>query len=335
MNFPPFSAFSASISTVEKRVHSSRHRDARSLRTLGVVLLSVLSLFLTACGQMSAEHSAPVIGFIGLGTIENSSRANSEKKTVAGLRDQGYEVTYIPSKKRNAQEQIVSVKNVVAQGVDALVVSPQLSNLWTDTLAPATAAKVPIIFLNREPSGFPQHLYSTALGPSYSDAGTTLAKWAQSHGYEGTTESTMLLSPPLDGTESSDFGFGWTGVFDLTFTDYDPVITTWDKDSDRRILEQAFETRGIPNLIVAQNGYLATLALDLLDERGLSVPVVAVTDNTAMTDTDKARLATCLTWDSDFSRPLGSALRTLLDGGTVAKDLTVPLEPFAPETETP
>lgn len=335
LNLAGFSQISDSIKTVEKRVHTSRWHDARSFRVLGIVLLSVVSLFLAACGQSSTKHSTPVIGFIGLGTIENSSRAQSEKKTVAGLLAQGYEVTYIPSTKRDAQEQIVAAKNVVARGVDALVVSPQLSNLWTDTLAPATAAEVPIIFLNREPSGFPQHLYSTALGPSYSDAGMTLAQWAQSHGFEGTTESTMLLSPPLDGTESSDFGFGWTGVFDLKFTDYEPVITTWDEDSDRRILEQAFETRGIPRLIVAQNGYLATLVLDLLDERGLSVPVAAVTDSTAMTDTDKARLATCLTWDSDFSRPLGSTLTTLLDGGSVAKDLAVPLETFAPGTETP
>ena len=120
----------------------------RNIKRLSVVLAMILTILAVAmCGYAEEEIDRSEI-VVGIAQIQYTSewRIAETNSMIRALNDAGYQVIYTNAQ-GDTQQQIANCEDLLARGIDYLMLSPLESNGLTSVLENAKEQGVPIILL--------------------------------------------------------------------------------------------------------------------------------------------------------------------------------------------
>jgi D-xylose transport system substrate-binding protein len=105
------------------------------------------AMMMLACGQASADANNPKIGF-SIDDLRLERWARDRDYFVAAATQLGAKV-YVQSADASEQKQIAQIENLIARGVDALVIVPYNATVLANAIREAKKAKIKVISYDR------------------------------------------------------------------------------------------------------------------------------------------------------------------------------------------
>ncbi|MCI1936365.1 MAG: substrate-binding domain-containing protein [Bifidobacteriaceae bacterium] len=319
----------------------------RYFKVLVAVLLTVGCVASFAgCGSSQSAMPEPTpsnvtVGFVGIGSTQGEWAASSEKRTVAGLRSSGFTVKYFKATSLDPQRQVNAVTNFVKQKVSAIVITPQSTNMWTDTLVSVRHAGIPVILLGQKPVSVKAYLYDSYIGPSGFSVGRKLADWVTNTAKITQADSagqlkTLYFQAPLVSSFSSDVLHAYKAASTALGDGVTAVVGSWDTQKATAIVKKAmnpFSTSGtsedFPDIVIAGNSEMAQAVEKAAKEKGISLSDVPQKGSICVlgigAETSGDSVSSSVTWNGDYAERLGTTITTLVAGGSVQKDDAVTL----------
>lgn len=232
----------------------------------------------TTSSRSPVSPSSLTVGYVGVGDTEGERAAQMERATIIGLRAAGVRVKVFRSLSLNPQPQITAAQSFADQGIDALIVDPQFSNVWGDTFATIRDQGIRIILLDRTPLGMAQSRYDAYLGSNYHQLGEQMAQWvlvrlgrwtSQDGTFEdGGVPRSLIVSSLLGSSPDNKAADGWSDKSGWLMQTLDSVAVGEDHTAALRRLSASWDTlsRGgtLPHVIFATNQTAASVTIDFL-----------------------------------------------------------------------
>lgn len=159
-------------------------KRTRFLRLAAVAsALSAPILFAVSCkpaasgpgGGGAGGKSGKVIGFSQSNASENEWRTAETQSILTEGKARGYEVK-LADAQGDQTKQIAALKDFIAQGVSAIVLSPKTTDGWEPVLKEVKAAGIPVILVDRGVSADPS-LYATLIASDFVAEGRMAGEW--------------------------------------------------------------------------------------------------------------------------------------------------------------
>jgi simple sugar transport system substrate-binding protein len=127
-----------------------------------------------AAALLTVAASAEVVGFSQTGT-DNDWRAAFTANVRAEAKSRGIELR-LDDAHLSADRQFAAVRRFIADGVDAIIISPVAVTGWTPVLAEARAAKIPVFIVSRSIDADPT-LFAARISSDFNLEGRLAAAW--------------------------------------------------------------------------------------------------------------------------------------------------------------
>jgi ribose transport system substrate-binding protein len=192
----------------------------RNLKGLGIVLLIVLAVtFAGGCSKKAAPKGASKVGTgrawseltVGFAQMENNiswriAETNSVREEAARL---GVKLIYTDAHSDTAK-QASDVEDMVAQGVDYIVLPPREEEGLTPALNAAQKAGIPVILIDRGVKGTAGVDYTTLIASDFILEGEEIGKWVvQKTGGKG---NIVILQGTQGATSTIDRQTGFLNI---------------------------------------------------------------------------------------------------------------------------
>ncbi len=234
-----------------------------------------------ATSRPPVSPSSLTVGYVGVGDTEGQRAAQMERATIIGLRAAGVHVKVFRSLSLNPQPQITAAQSFADQGIDALIVDPQFSNVWGDAFATIRDQGIKIILLDRTPLGMAQSRYDAYLGCNYHQLGEQMAQWvlgrlgrwtSQDGTYEdGGVPRSLIVSSLLGSSPDNKAADGWSDKSGWLMQTLDSVAVGEDHEAALRRLSSSWDTLScdgtLPHVIFATNQTAASVTIDFLTKK--------------------------------------------------------------------
>jgi len=129
----------------------------------------------TASATTQEARRNTVVGFSQIGA-ESAWRTAQTESFRAEAAKRGITLILSDAQQRQAS-QIKAVRNFIAQGVDAIILSPVMKSGWEPVLREAKAAGIPVIVVERPIDVSDPSLYVTVVGPDFVEEGRIAGRW--------------------------------------------------------------------------------------------------------------------------------------------------------------
>ncbi len=148
-----------------------------------ICIVSVLSLGCSESPSTSASNdsksgtgdSSYTVGFVQTGSESDWRKAHSDSVREAAA-DAGYELKFADGQGKQ-ENQIKALSSFVAQGVDAIILSPLVESGWDNVLEKAAKRKIPVLILDRQVEVADDSLFVTYIGADTYNEGRLAAEW--------------------------------------------------------------------------------------------------------------------------------------------------------------
>ena len=137
------------------------------------VLLLVLALGLASCAKK--EDDQFVVGFSQMES-DNPWRIAQTQSLKDEAAKRGYQLVVTDAQGQTAK-QVSDVEDLIARGVDVILLAPREFEGLTPALQAAKAASIPVILVDREAAGTPGTDFVTFLGSNFVEQGRRAAEW--------------------------------------------------------------------------------------------------------------------------------------------------------------
>ena len=232
-------------------------------------------------GTRKAALCGLTVGYVGVGDTEGERAAQMERATIIGLRTAGVHVKVFRSLSLNPQPQITAAQSFADQGIDALIVDPQFSNVWGDAFATIRDQGIKVILLDRTPLGMAQSRYDAYLGSNYQQLGEQMAQWVLGRlgrwtGQDATFEDggvprSLIVSSLLGSSPDNKAADGWADKSGWLMQTLDSVAVGEDHATALRRLSSSWDAlskaKTLPHVIFATNQTAASVTIDLLKNK--------------------------------------------------------------------
>ncbi|SEM58404.1 monosaccharide ABC transporter substrate-binding protein, CUT2 family [Loktanella fryxellensis] len=122
----------------------------------------------------AAASAQTTVGFSQIGS-ESGWRAAETTVTMQEAETRGITLQFSDAQQRQ-ENQIAALRSFIAQGVDAILVSPVVATGWDSVLEEAAEAEIPVVLLDRMVDSSPD-LYLTAVGSDLVHEGRVAGEW--------------------------------------------------------------------------------------------------------------------------------------------------------------
>jgi ABC-type sugar transport system substrate-binding protein len=154
---------------------------------LFMTIFSVMVLLLAACSSGSSTSGDPSSTketeddgklVVGWSQMENNNpwRIAETKSIREEAEKRGIEMVYSDAQSDTAK-QVSDVEDMIAQGVDYIILAPREFEGLTPALSAAKSANIPVILVDRTVKGVAGEDYVTFLGSNFIEQGQRAAKW--------------------------------------------------------------------------------------------------------------------------------------------------------------
>lgn len=246
--------------------------------TKTVLLVLLVLLLLTACGQTEApEAETPLIkvGFSQLGSESDWRAANTLSMTQALCLGNGYELLYENGRQRQ-ENQLLAIRNFVLQNVDIIILAPVAETGWDNALMEAKNAGIPVIIVDREVAVEDSGLYLCGIGSDFLQEGRTAVAWLEAElaAAEGENDPVRIFN--LKGTAGATAEINRTRAIEEGAEAHENWVITAEFYGDYteakayEILRDYLKTGETFDVLYSQNDNMTFGAMRALDEAGIT-----------------------------------------------------------------
>ncbi|MBM7551887.1 substrate-binding domain-containing protein [Thalassobacillus pellis] len=145
-------------------------------RFLSIIMFCGIVGLLAGCGSSSVAESDKIV--VGFSQMENNNpwRIAETESIRNEAEKRGYEMVYTDAQGDTAK-QLSDIEDMIAQGVDYIVLAPREYKGLGPALKSAKKAGVPVIFVDRMAEGKAGEDYVTFIGSDFVKQGKRAAKW--------------------------------------------------------------------------------------------------------------------------------------------------------------
>lgn len=254
-------------------------------------MVLVLSMFLVACGgsndagsnnggsndgsssgsspdSASKDSSEIVVGF---SQMENNNpwRIAETKSVREEAEKRGFKMVYTEAQSDTAK-QVSDVEDMVAQGVDYIVLAPREFEGLAPALDAAKAAGIPVILIDRMAKGEAGVDYLTFIGSNFVEEGERAGKWLA----ETTGGKAKIVE--LTGTTGSSVAIDRKDGFEQAISEYSDMEIIASQTGDfaraegQKVMENLLQSHGSEiTAVYAHNDEMAIGAINAIEAAGL------------------------------------------------------------------
>ncbi len=236
----------------------NRHGKNNRITAIAVLMILLLSLLPAGCRDGSDQVAGGdkvkyLIGVSQANLIEPWRILMNEEIKDEAVKHKDLRLIFTDAV-QSSNKQIKDVEELLAQGIDLLIISPNDSAALTPIVAEAYK-KIPVIVLDRAVEGYDYTLY---IGPDNvligRDAGKLVAELLQKQGGNVIEIQGLSGSPPVrDRSEGFREVVGSTGHINIL----DTIIADWQRDKAEDKLAELIPRYPRIDVIFAQNDYMA------------------------------------------------------------------------------
>ena len=135
----------------------------------------LLGLAITLAGCAKKEDDQFVVGFSQMES-DNPWRIAQTQSLKDEAAKRGYQLVVTDAQGQTAK-QVSDVEDLIARGVDVILLAPREFEGLTPALQAAKAANIPVILVDREAAGTPGTDFVTFLGSNFVEQGRRAAEW--------------------------------------------------------------------------------------------------------------------------------------------------------------
>jgi len=186
-------------------------------------------------------------------------------------------------------KQVSDVEDMIAQGIDVLVIAPREYEGLTPALEAAKKAGVPVFLVDREAKGTPCEDFVTFMGSNFIEEGERAAQWlVENMGEKG---KVIELYGTIGSSPAMDRATGFRNVV----SKYPGIEIVASQSGDftralgQQVMEQLLQAYPDVNAVYAHNAEMALGAIQALRQAGKSGQVRV----TAFDNIEAAQLALC------------------------------------------
>jgi simple sugar transport system substrate-binding protein len=234
-------------------------------KALSIALFLVMTLcVLSAC---SKDDGLIKVGIINNPPNESGYReANVKDFERVFSEENGYETVTFYSASHN--EQLNTVRQFIADGVDYILISAASSDGWDSVLTSARDAGIKVFLFDRM-INCPENLFESAVVSDMASQGDLAVKWLKAQNLD------VYNIIHIQGAMGTDAQIGRTAALDKEFaagTMRKVVQQTaaWDEDEAADIVRAVIASGADFNVIYAENDNMARGAVTALNEAGIS-----------------------------------------------------------------
>ena len=180
------------------------------LRRMSFLLSIALLVLLSGCGKASTDKGSKklVVGFSQVGA-ESEWRLNETQSVKSEAVKRGIDMRFSDGG-NNQAEQVMALRNFIAQRVDVILLAPVVETGWDSVLGEAKKKGIPVVLLDRGIDTEDESLYTTLISVDFIEEGKLAAKWmAEAMNGKGNIvelQGTPGSAPAIDRKEGFEIG---------------------------------------------------------------------------------------------------------------------------------
>lgn len=143
-----------------------------------IILGLLLGAFLMGCGGKEENKVEVKVKKIGLAQESNAHpfRIAETESIKQSAKEHGFEVVFTDGE-NDLAKQVANVDNLIAQGVDYIVIAPRESEGFDEVFSNAKKNNIPVILIDRKTAGTPGVDYTAVVTSDFIWEGEQAAKW--------------------------------------------------------------------------------------------------------------------------------------------------------------
>lgn len=259
------------------------------LRKLLTLIIYMAVLFtLTACKEEPVETITPhkeeitptpfekdfiVVGYAQVGAESDWRRANTLSFQTTFTEENGYKLLFSDGQQKT-ENQIRAIRHFIQQGVDYIVLAPNVESGWETVLTEAKEAGIPVILSDRQIDVSDESLYVCWVGGNFVKEGEDAGRWlAEYLGKQGRADETINIVT-LQGTIGSSAQVGRTKGFATVMEEHPNWIMLemqsgeFTQSKGQEVMEYFLTTYDDIDVVVAENDNMAFGAIDAIKAAG-------------------------------------------------------------------
>ncbi|WP_431802409.1 substrate-binding domain-containing protein [Halobacillus andaensis] len=241
-------------------------------RLQSIFIFFLLAAILAGCrGSSGAKGESEVV--VGFSQMENNNpwRIAQTESIRNEAKEQGYGMVYTDAQGDTAQ-QLSAIEDMIAQGVDYIVLAPREYKGLGPALKSAREADVPVIFVDRMAEGKAGEDYVTFIGSDFIEQGERAAEWlAEELGGEG---NIVELSGTTGASVAIDRAEGFRNYLNEHASDMEIIASqTGDfaRSEGQKVMESMLQSNGGNiDAVYAHNDEMAIGAINAIKSAGLT-----------------------------------------------------------------
>src|SRR5215212_3164080 len=179
-----------------------------------------------------------------------------------------FRIAETESIRSEASKQISDIRDMIAQGVDAIIVAPLLEEGMDPALNAAKEAGVPVFLIDRETAGTPCEDYITFMGSDFfkqgKQAADLLANFTNEKAQVAVLEGTPGASVTIDRTEGFEKQLKKYPNMEIVASQTGEFLRT----KGQTVMEQLIQSNPDINAVYAENDEMALGAIQALKDAG-------------------------------------------------------------------
>jgi ABC-type sugar transport system substrate-binding protein len=258
--------------------HGERNGAGREARLGGRRVRRLAGLTL-ACGLLGAmvgceavdgrddgdSAEALVVGFVQAGTDSGWREANTRDIHQA-FEEAGIDLVFTDAQGQQ-EAQVAAVRELIAQRVDVIALSPVVETSWDAVLTEAKDAGIPVVLTDRGVDARRNSLYASFLGSDFATQGERAGQWVVDQFGEADLVQIVELQGTSGSAPANDRAKGFRDVIggQLSFEFLSSRAGDFSRESGRQLMEEAL--RAFPNvdLVYAHSDEMGLGAIDAME----------------------------------------------------------------------
>jgi galactofuranose transport system substrate-binding protein len=241
-----------------------KHRIIFAIVVLIIIMVAITGYYREATPASKLDQVEFLIGVSQANLIEPWRVIMNEEITDEVVKHKNIRIIFTDAA-QSSQKQIRDVEQLMQQGIDLLIISPNDSAKLTPIVSQAYK-RIPVIVLDRAVEGYDYTLY---IGPDNRSIGREAGKYVAE--LLGTTEGNVIEIQGPEGLPSvRDRSAGFREVVNMqdNIKIVDTIIADWQRDKAEDEMTKLLTTHSSVDIVFAHNDYMALGAYKAARKQG-------------------------------------------------------------------